>query len=105
MHPASNATFRIPLDAICKKGGQDAQLMIDGSGLPVDRWSSFSGTQIDLARLVWVNRAGAPFGLCAKEGNVRFYRLGGHIVNMPACHVEPDEEVSEATCVGAQGVG
>ena len=105
MYPASRATFRILLDAIRKERGQDAQLMIDGSRLPMHGWSRFSGTEIDLARFVWVNRAGTPFGLCAKEGNICFYRLGCHIVNLSACRVEPAKEVSEAACVGAQGVG
>src|SRR5579859_1832413 len=102
MHPASQATFRIPLDAIRKERGQDAQLMVDGSRLPMHGWSKFSGTEIDLARFVWVNRAGTLFGLCAKEGNVGFDRLGSHIVNLSACRVEPAEEVSEAACIGAQ---
>jgi len=97
--------FDIPLDAIRKERGQDTQLMIDGSRLPMHGWGRFSGAEINLARFVWVNRAGAPLGLCAKEGNVRFDRLGCHIVHMSACRVEPAEEVSEAACVGAKRVG
>jgi len=105
MYTAINDTFRMLLDTIGKERGQDAQLMINGSRLPMQGWSRFSGSEIDLACFVWVNRAGAPFGLCAKEGNVRFYRLGCHIVNLSACRVEPAKEVSEAACVGAKRVG
>lgn len=79
--------------------------MIDGSRLPMYRWSRFSSTEIDLARFVWVNRAGASFGLGAKEGNVGLDRLGCHIVKMSICRVEPAEEVSETACVGAKRVG
>ncbi len=105
MHPASQATFRVPLDAIREERGQNAQLMVDGSRLPMHGWPRFSGTEIDLARFVWINRAGTPFDLCAKEGNVGFDRLGCHIVNISACRVEPAEKVSEAVCVGAKRVG
>ena len=105
MHPAARTTLRIPLDAVRKERSQDAQLVIDGSGLPMQRRRGFSGAQVNLARFVWVNRAGAPFGLGAKEGNVRFDRLGRHIVPLLTCRVEPAEEVSKAACVGAQGIG
>jgi len=105
MHPASRTTFRIPLDGVRKERDQHAQLVIDGSGLPMDRRSGLSGAQVNLARFVWVNRAGTSLGFCAKEGNVSFYHLGCHIINLSACRVEPAEEVSEATCVGAKRVG
>ena len=105
MYPASRTTFRIPLDRVRKERGQDAQLVIDGSGLPMQRRRGFSGAQVNLARFVWVNRAGAPFGLCAKEGDVGFDRLGCHISHLSACRVEPAKEVSEAARVGAKRVG
>jgi hypothetical protein len=79
--------------------------MVDGSGLPTHWGRRFSCPQIDETCLVWIDWAGSSLGFCAKEGDIRFYRLRSHIIDVPLRRVKPAKEVREAAGVGAQGVG
>jgi hypothetical protein len=105
LDPASHALLGILLDAVSEERGQDTQLMIDGPGLPMDRWRRFSRAEIDLTQPLWIDRTSSSFALCTKEGHVGFYRLRGHLVDRSAYRVKPAEEVSKAAGIRAKRVG